>query len=411
MIEVVLARQPIVNSRLAVVGYELLYRSTQATPDNVDGEQMTARVQLGAMSIGLEHLAGGKLMFCNADRGVLVGTTPITLPPSRTVVEVVETVVVDDEVVEGCRRLRRDGYRLALDDFGWAPGVERLLPLVSFVKIDFLLMTREEIVDTVRRLAPYNVSLVAEKVETDEDVAWARSRGFHLFQGYAVARPARMSRRTVSVSAVSHVRLAGTLLRRDLQFAELEELMRHDPGLVLQVLQMATSIATSWTPRRPLTLRQAMVLLGMDRLRQWIALLVLGSQHGASPDGIATALVRARTCELLAQDRLVGSADLGFTAGLVSALDVMLGVDRDEVRDALDLDADLTAVAFDDTTPLGGLVAEVRDFQARIEVDADAPCAPDLLEATGIAFAWALPHANAIQEAASRASRPPVGVR
>ena len=107
-----------------------LYRPRQGhAPAAISGEQMTAQVVLGALTIGLDQLVGDKVMFCNAERGALTGATPVTLPPPRTVIEVLETVDVDDEAVQGCRELVEAGFRLALDDFTWMPGAERLLEL------------------------------------------------------------------------------------------------------------------------------------------------------------------------------------------------------------------------------------------------------------------------------------------
>ena len=99
---------------------------------------MTAEVVFGAVAVGFDQLVSDRDAFCNADRGVLLGDVPLNLPPERTVVEVLETVHLDSEVLEGCRALAAEGYRLALDDFVWRPGAEQLLPLASIVKIDVL---------------------------------------------------------------------------------------------------------------------------------------------------------------------------------------------------------------------------------------------------------------------------------
>ena len=66
---------------LEVIGYELLYRPIEIPPRSLSGDQMTAHVLLGAHSIGIENLVGDKTIFCNADRGVLVGEFEVSLPP------------------------------------------------------------------------------------------------------------------------------------------------------------------------------------------------------------------------------------------------------------------------------------------------------------------------------------------
>src|SRR4051794_8855709 len=278
--EVVVARQPIIDLAGDVVGFELLYRPIRSDSPAVSGEQMTAQVVLGALTIGVDQLVGDKAMFCNAERGVLTGETPVTLPPARTVIEILETVDIDDGAVAGCRDLVARGFRLALDDFVWAAGVERLLEIASIVKIDLQATPRDEVRELIARCREYDVRLLAEKVETDEDVAWARAQGFELFQGYAIERPVVVRGSTIAPSAVTHVQLALTLLTEEMDFDDLEDILRREPGLVVQVLQMASAGADRGLRRPIRTVREALVLLGTTRIRQWVALTLLSGHAG-----------------------------------------------------------------------------------------------------------------------------------
>lgn len=396
--EVVVGRQPIVDVAGDVVGFELLYRPTDVETPLVDGEQMTARVVLSALSIGVGQLVGDKTMFCNAGRGVVVGTTPVTLPPQRTVIEVLESVRIDDESVAGCRDLIERGYRIALDDFVWTDGAERLLELASIVKIDFRAGTRAEISELVARCRPHDVRLLAEKVETEDEVVWAREQGFELFQGYAIERPRIVRGQVVAPSAITHVQLAATLLAEDMEYDEVEDILRREPGLVVQVLQIASIGAARGLRREVRTVREALVLLGTSRIRQWMALTLLSGRPSAGPDGLSIALVRARMCELLAEGRGACAPDFAFTTGLLSALDVVLGVPLDELSNTLELDPLLKQAAFARETPAGRLVDEVSGYQHALV----SPTGPrghpgDLDAAAARAFAWTMPYINALE--------------
>ncbi|HET7385810.1 MAG TPA: EAL domain-containing protein [Nocardioidaceae bacterium] len=394
---VVVARQPVVDADRNVIGFELLYRPVDDQAPQVDGEQMTARVVLGALSIGIEQLAGDKLMFCNAERGVLTGATPLSLPPARTVVEILETVHIDDEALEGARGLVDRGFTLALDDFVWVDGVERLLELASIVKIDLLATPREEVAALMARCRAYDVQLLAEKVETDDDVAWAVAQGFDLFQGYGIERPGLVHGSTIAPSALARVQLALTMLADDLDFDAVEETLRHEPALVLQVLQLASAGADHGLHRAVRSVREALVLLGTVRVRQWIALTILGDQPGGATDGLATALARARMCELLAVRRGAGRPDVAFTVGLLSALDLLLGVGPEHLDASLTLGDDLKAAAFRGEGALGALVTEVASYQKRLRTRAPLDSASDELDTVAAsAFAWAMPYVGAL---------------
>ena len=391
---VVVARQPITDRNGDVVGFELLYRARRPDAAPLNGEHMTAQVVLGALSIGVDRLVGRARIFCNADRGVLVGETPLTLPPSRTVIEVLETVVIDDDVVAGCRALVEAGFTLALDDFVWAPGVERLLELADIVKIDLLAVPADQLPALVERCRAYDVVLLAEKVETADDVERAMALGFDLFQGYAIERPADVSGRSVAASATAHLQLAVTMLAEDLDFVEVEEILRREPGLVLQLLQMASAGAHFGLRGQVRTVREALVLLGTARIRRWVALTILGAQPEQSPDALAVALVRARMAEQVAPARGLTDTEFAFTAGLMSALDRLLGVERHQLAATMDLDDALKAAAFHRLGPVGALVSEIADYQDLVSGHPGARMgepAPDLDAAAAEAFAWAVP--------------------
>lgn len=401
--EVVVGRQPIVDSSGDLVGYELLYRSTGVSDAPVTGEQMTADVLFSALTIGVDQLVGDRLAFCNADRGVLLGETPVTLPPDRTVIEVLETVAVDDDVVRGCRELVKRGFHLALDDFVWTDGIERLLDLAWIVKIDVLALTREEVVDLVRRCRQHDVLLLAEKVETAEQLAWATEVGFHFFQGYVIERPAQVRGHALPASAVAHVQLAVQVLADDMDFAQIEAILRREPGLVVQLLQLAGRGGKHGLRREVRTIREALVLLGTARVRQWIALTLLQGQRSSNPEAVITALARARACELLAARSSGVTGEAAFTAGLVSALDVLLGVHAEELAEVLDLDPDLKGVAFDRTGEAGALVTRVAQFQDDVArrrlTSGGSAIDPALADAVAAAFAWAAPQAAALDAA------------
>jgi EAL and modified HD-GYP domain-containing signal transduction protein len=318
------------------------------------------------------------------------------LPPERTVIEVLESVAVDDEVVEGCAALVAQGYRLALDDFVWVEGAERLLQLASIVKLDVRAGTREEVEELAGRCAAYGVELLAEKVETADEVAWAMDAGFDYFQGYAIERPEVVHASALPPAVASHVQLAATLLAEEVDFDELERVLRREPGLVVQVLRLASLGAGRGMRREVTTVREALVLLGTVRIRQWVALTLLSGRPGAATDGLGTALVRARTCELLATSRATGEPEFAFTAGLLSALDLLLGVPLEEVAGALDLPRPVVAAAFEHQGVTGRLVADVVAYQEAITHGGPVAAEPDVDAAASAAFAWAMPFVSSL---------------
>jgi EAL and modified HD-GYP domain-containing signal transduction protein len=69
------------------------------------------------MSIGVEHLLGGKKAFVNFDHSLLLQNMHLTLPADSIVIELLESVVPTNDLLELCRSTQQLGYSLALDDF------------------------------------------------------------------------------------------------------------------------------------------------------------------------------------------------------------------------------------------------------------------------------------------------------
>ncbi len=114
-----LARQAIFDRGRNVYGYELLFRSSGSNAfDGSEASFATSQVIANTLfSIGLNRLLGGKRAFINFGRNLLVGDWTTMLPNQSVVIEVLETVEPDSEVLEACRKLRAQGYLVALDDF------------------------------------------------------------------------------------------------------------------------------------------------------------------------------------------------------------------------------------------------------------------------------------------------------
>jgi EAL and modified HD-GYP domain-containing signal transduction protein len=319
----ILARQPILAADGALFGYELLYRGERLDAADA-GVTQSARVLCEGLGIlGLGHLVGSARVFVNFDQSLLETDLAGVLPPGQGVVEILETVEPTARIFETLDELRRRGISIAVDDFLFQPNAMPFLPYVDFVKID-VLAASDVLDDVAHRLQAYNVSLIAEKVETHEQVERCRALGFQYFQGYFFARPEGINARRVGATEVGVVSLIGELQKPDSEAKEIAEKIGTDLALVHQILKLANSAA--YRRRRSVeSIVDAVVLLGQNVIQQWASLLLLSRLGDRKPSELlALALVRARMCQTLgAAHGGLGSSEL-FTVGLLSVLDALL---------------------------------------------------------------------------------------
>jgi c-di-GMP-related signal transduction protein len=135
------ARQPILNKDQNIFGYELLFRNGMEncfSAANLD-EATMAVIRNALLIFGSQKLTGGKKAFINFTRNLLLSEVPGYLPQDSSVIEILETVEVDEEVLAACQELIKKGYRLALDDYVWKENEQNpLTEMVQLVKVDFL---------------------------------------------------------------------------------------------------------------------------------------------------------------------------------------------------------------------------------------------------------------------------------
>ena len=216
-------------------------------------------------------------------------------------IELLETVEPDSEVLEACRKLRKEGYQLALDDFMFRPGWQNLLDVADMVKIEIQSIPRPEQKLLVRYCKARGLQLLAEKVETHEEFEWARQAGYDYFQGYFFARPVIVQGRKIPAAKLHCLRLLQEAQRPELDFERLEKLILEDVSLSYQLLRYVNSplFALSSNIR---SIRRALLYFGETELRKWIALATLTRTAEDKPgELIRHSLVRARFCESVAR--------------------------------------------------------------------------------------------------------------
>ncbi len=355
-----LGRQPIFGAHLGVRGYELLYRGPAS--QMTDGVGMTADVLVRAgLDLGLGDLVGDKRVFVKAPRAFLIGDIDFLLPPRQTVIEIVKDVPRSPEVVSGCRHLVQNGYSLALDHYVWDDDDDPLLELVSIIKLDVLALTPNQLLNAVNHNSRFGVELLAEKVETREQLEACQKLGFDLFEGYLLGRPEVVEGEAPCPNKVTCLRIIEELGNPAASAREIQDLVQTDAALSYRFLRAAGAGAARGLFPRLGSVRDAVVSLGARRLRTWVVLMLLADSYEGTDELAELAMARARMSELavLAMELEPRQIDAAFTVGLLSAFDQVLKMPLAKLVEGLSLTAELENALLVRTGVLGRVLAEV----------------------------------------------------
>ena len=339
-----LARQPILNRELQVYGYELLFRNGAENYFRpVDGDIATRSLISDAVHIhSLEKLTDGRKTFINFTRNALVQDLYTVLPEETTVVEVLESVELDDELLDACRRVKRRGYTLALDDYILEARFDPLLSIIDVLKVEFpalSVLQQQTVIESAQR---YGFKLLAEKVETPEQYAFARQLGYDYFQGYFFCKPQMLSARRLPESSIQCLRLLQLISESELDVDRVEALIRRDISLSYKLLRYLNS--PMFLRQAPVqSVRHAITTLGQKPLQKWVSIIAIHGLSDQKPSELMnTCLIRARFSELLGE-QVLDQALMSecFIVGMFSLLDAMLDQPMKDVLPELSLSDDV----------------------------------------------------------------------
>ena len=341
MAEKFIARQPIFDKRLRVFAYELLFRGG---PQNyfIKPSRNAAASSVIADSItlfDLNTLTGNALAFINVDELALRLDAPRLLPPDRVIIEILETVTPSDEIVRICRDLIGSGYTLALDDFVDHPKFASLVECAKYLKVDFQLLDPDDRRRIVEKYANSGISFLAEKVETEEELAEARHLGYSYFQGYFFCRPSMMETREIPGNKLLQLRLLNLVSGPELDYSAIEELLKNEPSLLYRLLRYLNSPLLGLRSEVH-SVRHALTLLGEREFRRWVSIFaVIALASGKPPELIRTALTRAYFCEAFSHAaRMDNESSTLFLMGLLSITDALLDQPIADVLRSLPVD-------------------------------------------------------------------------
>jgi EAL and modified HD-GYP domain-containing signal transduction protein len=383
-----IARQPIVDRKQQIVGYELFAResSTAEHAPAMHSAESDSVLLFNALSnIGAERLFGEKLAFINCVIEDLKAEHLDIVFPDRIVLEV-PRIYGDDptgiaEVAALLKPLRERGFHLAAGPYAAASLYADWLPFLSYIKADVQSISANVAVALQRKAdSQRNVRLVAEKVETPEQFKTYFDAGFHYFQGYYFARPQTISAKVINPAHANVLQLMN-LVMRQAELNEIEQVLKRDPALSFKLLRYINSSGFGLMSEVT-SFRHAAAILGYKKLFRWLALLLATVPgNAASPAVARTAITRGRMMELLAKGTLSDEdADNAFVVGIFSMLDVMLGVPMEKALSEITLSEPIVMGLQDRTGIFGSYLqltraVEQRDFD-NLDLLSSALCIP-----------------------------------
>jgi len=319
-----IARQPILDARLQLHGYELLFRGS-GTKDAFKAPSATSQVIADStMVFNWADLVGEVPAFVNFSLAELTNGIALLLPRQHAVIEIPVEAALSDDLVSACRGLHNAGYRLALDGFADLPGQRPLVEFSGYLKVDFHETSREFQADLGARYAAGKARLVAKKIESWAEYDRARKLGFSFLQGFFFLEPQILHKRDVPNSRLNALSLLNTVHQSPLDIPQVEAVLKRDPGLTYKLLRYLNSPIMERRAEIH-SVANAVQLLGDQTFRRWATLAAIVTPASDKPNELVhMALTRALLCEKIAQRLEREDSYEFFLVGLLSLTSAIL---------------------------------------------------------------------------------------
>ncbi|MFV0450606.1 MAG: EAL and HDOD domain-containing protein [Vibrio sp.] len=334
-----IARQPILDANRKIFGYELLFRDgPKNTFPEIDPDKATSMLLSDHFLSTHYQTLGKHVGFVNFPYQSLVNLVPTLFPSDSLVVEVLEDCQPTAELLTAIKKMAKQGYSIALDDFVPSKEWQPFLPYISYIKFDIRTVTIAKAGAFISKLKGAKIKFLAEKVENYQEFEQAKQAGFELFQGYFFSKPEMIRRKALQPTLLTIVQLCKEIAKEEIDYKELESLITRDLSLSYKLLTFVN--ASSMVSSKIQSFKQALVYLGEQRLRQFISLVAIASTDSSKPNYLyGLSIQRARFCQLAwSKSAQRGDSDLAFLTGMFSLLDCLLDQSLQAIVEAIPID-------------------------------------------------------------------------
>ncbi|MFZ5374045.1 MAG: EAL and HDOD domain-containing protein [Campylobacterota bacterium] len=341
-----LAKQKIFNAEGNVFAYELLFRdSAHGIAEFPGNMKATSQIIINTLTnLNIDQLLGKNgIAFVNVDEQMLSSGVVDVLDKKRFVLELLETIELNDKLIERIKAYHRKGYTIAIDDFDCSVEmIKKFAPLIKYVhiiKIDVIAAETPNIETVMAKLRGNGIQFLAEKIETKEEHDKCRQIRFDYFQGYHLHKPEVIE--VDGYKEVTHLIILQLirLIKDDAETNQIEMFIKQRADLSYKLIKFLNNQESFSTPVESIT--QVITLLGRDKLLRWLLVYLYAeiSTNPASQTILQFALNRAERMEEDAHHR---DKEKAYLAGMFSLLGAVFDTNIKELMNHVKMDSEIT---------------------------------------------------------------------
>ena len=331
-----IVRQPIKDMNGKIMAHEIRYAGENSAYD-IEGQDFAAADTIYSfLTQNSTKVLKDTLSFMTFTSNLLMRQTPKLFNPGTLVIQVDDSVIIHPLAMRFVERFAKDGYKIAVNEFQFTPRYIALLDKVDYIKINFQITADTSIRNTVEMAHSMGKLCIATEVDNEELYQKAFVMEVDAMEGQYVAEQMRSTVHSSSYLQSNFFRLMVAITVDEPDVEEIERIISMDATLTYALLKIVNS-AYFALRNRATDVHQAVMVLGIGQLRQWIYLMGEGNEAGEidphQEEFLRTSFMRATFCsELLKMaKKLPITRNDAYLMGMFSTLNHLIAAPMEEI--------------------------------------------------------------------------------
>ncbi|MGH8547863.1 MAG: EAL and HDOD domain-containing protein [Methylococcales bacterium] len=350
-------RIPIYDRRLNLFAYDLkvcgIESSSRGTETENTREPADNAVIRASEEIVLADLVGRICGFLDVPDTLLNRVGDLCWPKEQVILRI-SAMARSKDRSEYIRDLSNAGYKIAIEGNSQTFDALQDARFASVCSID-VARNLPGAGTFISRLHGQGVKLFARNIGSPAQYEQLQTLGFDLFQGKYFEQPKSVKHSFIAANKSAVLELLARFNDPELTIQEVETLITKDVTLSYKLLRLINT-AYFGIPKRIESIRRAVVFFGLERIKNWASVIVFNAIEYQPNELMTTALVRARTCEILAEKLGRQRIESYFVSGLFSTLDAIIDLPMPVIVEQLRLSEEICAALLDGSGPIGELL-------------------------------------------------------
>ncbi len=320
----------------SIIGYELMIQGDEESLYNSSSDSVAANTMVAFLSENSNRIFNEKRTFMTFTPALLFRNTPKIFDKDRIVIQIEDNIVIHPLAAILISKYRNEGYHFAINDFQFTPKYFSMLEHVDYIKVNI----SDKIDETQRRSLSNIVEMshgfqkefIATGVNTKAAYDYAKELGVDYVEGNYISNEMITKTSKMEYLQGNLYQLIIELTKDEPDIEVVEEIVSRDVSLTYALLKMANS-AYFAVHHETASIRQAIVRVGINQLKQWVYLLSFKEGENTSEEMLKTSFMRANFASVLVK-RLkkfpINSSD-AYLMGMFSTLEYMVDASMEEI--------------------------------------------------------------------------------